>query len=76
MNRQQIEDCFDRMGYLHFRNKFPYMLWISGILDDVDEDYFESFLHTFGLNDHPELLFDQFLSHFKIYKKIVKNEEG
>ncbi|WP_075980087.1 hypothetical protein [Bacillus massilinigeriensis] len=70
MEKQQIADVFDNMGYHYFREKFAFKLWLNGILEGEDEELLVSFLEAFQFEDEDSFLFDEFMYFLRIYKKI------
>lgn len=75
MDRQQIEDVFDSMGYYHLREKLPFKLWLSGVLNDEETGFLESFLETYSFEDDQGLLFDDFMFHLRIFKRIAGGDD-
>ncbi|MFB6468259.1 hypothetical protein ACE38V_15875 [Cytobacillus sp. Hz8] len=75
MNQEQIENVFEHMGYVYFREKFPFKLWLNGILDEEDEEFFLSFLDVYRLEDDDAYCFDEFLYLLRIYQYICKHND-
>ncbi|MEI5908610.1 hypothetical protein WAK64_16300 [Bacillus spongiae] len=71
MTEEQMEEVFSYYGYDDLYKRFKYPLYVSGLLDDVEEEQLEDFFEEFTI-EHPHLFFDEFkywLSYFLVFKK-------
>ncbi|WP_139891853.1 hypothetical protein [Bacillus sp. D386] len=72
MYRNQIALVFSDFGLDHLYLKFEVPLEVHGILNDPETcEIMEQFLSVYDFNSQEPLLFDEFFTHFKIFKRII-----
>lgn len=75
MNKEQIQDVFNRCGLGKLGEKLSYKLWIKGIGEEYDEQSLEDFLLSYDLRDDCGMLADEFQYHLQIFLVVVRNED-
>lgn len=74
MHRRQIALLFSDFGLESLYEKFEVPLDIHGLLDDPDTlEMMEDFLTAYDFHSPDLLLFDEFLSHYNICKRVFQN---
>ncbi|SDH68468.1 hypothetical protein [Alteribacillus bidgolensis] len=73
MTEQQLEYTFDLFGYSDLYQKLRYPIKVSGEFDNVDIEVLESFLDWYVFDNTDKVLFDDFIYHFRVFRKIYKN---
>ncbi|MFB4164506.1 hypothetical protein ACE1TI_11900 [Alteribacillus sp. JSM 102045] len=75
MTEKQVEYTFDLFGYSDLYKKLRYPLEVSGEFKDVDIEILESFLDRYSFDNSDKVLFDDFIHHFRVFKKIYENND-
>ncbi|WP_419881033.1 hypothetical protein ACN6MY_15720 [Peribacillus sp. B-H-3] len=68
MEACQIKEIFENSSYGFLYKKFHYQLFVSGLLDDIDDsELIERFLDSYCFEQNVNLCFDNFSFYFKTY---------
>ncbi len=72
MYRNQIALVFSDYGLEHLYLKFEVPFDVHGILDDPKTcEVMDQFLSVYDFHSQETLLFNEFLTHFKIFKRMI-----
>jgi hypothetical protein len=75
MLQRNVEDIFGYFNNSVLYKNLQYPLYLSGILDDVEEEILEIFLEQYEFTDDNPLLFDQFVFHFRTFTYVMEKNE-
>lgn len=71
MNKNDIQEIFQRCSLGKLGDSLSYKLWIKGF--DAEEELLEDFLLTYDIGDDQSLRLEEFLFHFQIFTKVRNN---
>ncbi len=71
MTEEQMKDVFEAYGYEELFTRFKTPLYVTGLLDEVEEDSLEDFFDTIELSS--DVFFDEFRFWFQ-YFSVSKRE--
>lgn len=74
-DQRYFEQVFTFAGHAALYEKVGNKLWIYQDWDDKDLHTLELFLDVYGFDEKQELLTDDFLYHFRIFKSMSQHQE-
>lgn len=75
MLQSDIEGVFDFFCSSNLYGKIQYPLYLSGTMDDIEEEILESFLEQYHFDVEKTLHFDEFKYHFNIFEGVIKRND-
>lgn len=72
MTEREMEEIFSLYGYAELFKKFKWQIVISGMLDEEESDFLESFFSWNSFGEGKSLSFEDFKLHVKIFKMIYE----
>lgn len=65
MTEEQIQDTFETYGHQEMFHRFQTALYVTGLLDEVEEEQLEGFFDNMEVS--PDIFFDEFRFWFQYY---------